>query len=194
LVKYRYYITIVPPRIQQSINYDSGAKLASGLTVSTALPKIIENYFHLDIRMKLTANKIAGLLRQHGYKLTPQRWAVLNVISHRHDHLTPAAIHDRVSQEHPGIGLVTIYRTLEVLAELGLLCKVHVEGGCRSYLMRRPSVHHHHLICSGCGRVVDFTDCALNELEQRLSRETGFEMKDHLLELYGHCQNCQKIA
>ena len=144
--------------------------------------------------MKFTANKIAGILRQYGYRLTPQRHAVLNVIASSHDHLTPAAIHDRVCQEHPSIGQVTIYRTLDILAKLGLICEVHVGGTCRSYLMRRPSEHHHHLICAGCGTVIDFTDCDLNGLQQRLSKETGFQIESHLLEFVGRCQNCQKIA
>ena len=141
--------------------------------------------------MRLTANKITGILRQHGYKLTPQRRAVLNVIARSPDHLTPAAIHDRVCQERPGIGRVTIYRTLEVLTELGLICEVHVEGNCRSYLMRRPLEHHHHLICSDCGRVIDFTECNLSKLEERLSLETGFEVESHLLEFHGRCPSCQ---
>jgi len=144
--------------------------------------------------VQLTISKITGILRQHGYKLTPQRYAVLSVIAHSHDHLTPTVIYEKALQGHPGIGLVTVYRTLDVLTELGLLCKVHMEGSCRSYLMRRPSEHHHHLVCSGCGRVVDFIGCNLGELEQRLSLETGFTIKGHLLELVGLCQACQKEA
>ncbi|MFC2058697.1 Fur family transcriptional regulator, partial [Chloroflexota bacterium] len=138
--------------------------------------------------------RIASILRQHGYKLTQQRRAVLNAIAHSHDHLTPAAIYERVQQEHPNIGLVTIYRTLDVLAELGLICEVHVGGSCRSYLMRRPSEHHHHLICSDCGGVVDFTDCDLSELERKLSEETDFEIEGHLLEFSGHCPKCRRMA
>ena len=153
---------------------------------------VIENYFHLPIKMRFTGKKIATILRQHGYKLTPQRRRVLNVIGRSREHLTPAAIYEMVRQELPGIGLVTIYRTLEILAELGLICEVHTGGNCRSYLMRRPSEHHHHLICSDCGTVVDFTDCDLSRLEQRLHRETGFKIENHLLEFAGQCQNCQR--
>ena len=141
--------------------------------------------------MKLTEKRITATLRQHGYKLTPQRRAVLNVIALSHEHLTPAAIYERVQQEHSDIGLVTIYRTLEILTKLGLICEVHAGGNCRSYLMRRPSEHHHHLICSECGTVIDFTDCDLNELEQRLSQETGFKINGHLLEFLGQCQDCR---
>ena len=142
--------------------------------------------------MRLTDRKIATLLSQNGYKLTPQRRAVLSVISHSSEHLTPADIYERVQQECPGIGLVTIYRTLEILAELGLICEVHAGGSCRSYLVRRPSEHHHHLICSDCGKVIDLTECTLSELEKSLSRKTGFRVGGHLLEFLGSCPDCQK--
>jgi Fur family ferric uptake transcriptional regulator len=58
--------------------------------------------------------------------------------------------------------------------------------------MRRPSEHHHHLICSDCGAVEDFTDCDLSKLEQRLSRETSFDIEGHLLEFTGRCRDCRK--
>ncbi len=138
--------------------------------------------------------EIITKLRQRGYKLTPQRRAVLNVINTSQRRLTPAAIYERVQQEHPGIGLVTIYRTLEILAELGVICEVNTEGSSRSYLIRRVPEHHHHLVCSACGTVVDFTTCDIKELEQRLSQETGFKIDDHILEFTGHCQKCQKTA
>ena len=144
--------------------------------------------------MRFTEKKLAIALRQRGYKLTSQRHAVLSVIALSNEHLTPAAIYQRVHQEHPNIGLVTIYRTLEILTKLGLICEVHAGGNCRSYLMRRPAEHHHHLICSDCGTVIDFTDCDLGELEQRLSQETGFKINGHLLEFLGQCQNCRLRA
>ena len=140
--------------------------------------------------MHVTENRIASLLRQRGYKLTSQRRQVINTIALSHEHLTPAALYAKVHQQHPNIGRVTIYRTLDMLSELGLICEVHAEGSCHSYLLRRPAEHHHHLICSGCGAVVDFTDCDLNELEHRLSRKTGFDINGHLLEFSGICPNC----
>ena len=137
---------------------------------------------------------IALILRQRGYKLTPQRQAVLSVIAHSHGHLTPAAIYEKVSKKCPGIGLVTIYRTLELLARLGLICEVHAGDNYRSYLLRRPSEHHHHLICSSCGEVVDFIDCDLSQVEERVSRKTGFEIDSHLIEFIGRCQACQRAV
>ena len=144
--------------------------------------------------MEFTEKKIVALLRQQGYKLTPQRRAVLDVIARSQGHLTPAALYERVHQRYAGIGLVTVYRTLSLLDQLGLICQVHAGDNCRSYLLRRPSEHHHHLICSSCGMVVDFADCDLAPMTERISRKTGFEIDSHLVELVGRCQECQKTA
>jgi Fur family ferric uptake transcriptional regulator len=140
--------------------------------------------------MKDTGNRIKSILRRRGLKMTPQRLAILDAVTSSREHLTPAEIHGRVSRAHPGIGLVTVYRTLEILMGLGLICEMHVGGNRRSYLMRRPSEHHHHLICSDCGTVIDFTECHLDELEERLSRETDFTISGHVLEIIGQCPNC----
>jgi Fur family ferric uptake transcriptional regulator len=151
---------------------------------------IIENYYQLQVDMRLTANRIAGILREHGHKLTPQRHTVLRVIASSQDHLTPEDIYEKSRLADPGIGLVTIYRTLDLLTRLGLVCRVHLKEGCRSYMMRRPLEHHHHLVCSNCGRVIDFTSCNLGEMEEKLSKESGFDIKGHLLEFYGICSSC----
>jgi len=143
--------------------------------------------------MRLTERKVVAALRQHGYKLTPQRREVIRTITSRPDHLTPAAIYQKVHRDHPNIGLVTIYRTLEILAELELICELHAGGTCHSYTISAPQ-HHHHLICSNCGKIVDFTDHNLGDLEQRLYKESGFRIDGHLLEFTGLCQTCQGAA
>ena len=141
--------------------------------------------------MRLTEKKVVATLRQHGYKLTPQRRAIIRTITSNQDHLTPAAIYQRVHKEHPNIGLVTIYRTLEILVQLKLICELHAGDNCPSYTVSTPG-HHHHLICADCGRVIDFTGHDLTELEQRLSLETKFKINSHVLEFVGLCQACQK--
>ena len=143
--------------------------------------------------MRLTERKIEATLRRHGYKLTPQRRVIIRTIASTQDHLTPAEIYEKVHQDHPIFGLVTIYRTLDMLAKLELICELHAGGSCHSYTISAPG-RHHHLICSNCGKVVDFTGYDLGELEQRLSLETGFEIEDHLLEFIGLCQACRKEA
>ena len=143
--------------------------------------------------MSFTEGKVATILRRHNYKLTPQRRAVIQTIASSHDHLTPAAIYERVHQEYPNIGLVTIYRTLALLAGLKLVCQLHTEDSCPSYTIGTPK-HHHHVVCANCGRVVDFTGYDITRLEQRLSMETGFKIDSHVLEFTGLCPACQEEA
>ena len=125
--------------------------------------------------MRLTEKEVAAALRQYGYKLTPQRRAVIRAITSSQDHLTPATIYKKAHQDYPNIGLVTIYRTLEILTELELICELHAGGICHSYTISTPQ-HHHHLICSNCGIVIDFPAFGLSEVEQGLAKETGFKI------------------
>ncbi len=150
-----------------------------------------DNIFHLELEVRLSERKLVATLRQHGYKLTPQRRVVIQAIASNQEHLTPTAIYEKVHQGQPNIGLVTIYRTLELLAKLKLICELHSGDSCRSYTISAPG-HHHHLICSNCGKVVDFPSCELEEVQQSLSKQTGFRIDGHLLEFIGLCQACQK--
>ena len=143
--------------------------------------------------MRLPERKVVAALRQHSYKLTPQRRVVIQTIASNQEHFTPTAIYEKVHQDHPNIGLVTIYRTIEILAKLKLICELHAGGSCHSYTISAPG-HHHHLICSNCGKVVDFTSCELGKMQQSLVKETGFRIDGHLLEFIGLCQACQKEA
>ena len=143
--------------------------------------------------MKLTKKKITTELKRHSYKLTKQRQVVIAAIIDGQDQFTPARIYEKVHREHPDIGLVTIYRTLGVLTELGLICELHAGGDCPTYTVSTPQ-HHHHLICSQCGRVVDFTGHSLAELEQRLTRESGFRIDSHVLDFIGLCLPCRRAT
>ncbi len=141
----------------------------------------------------MTEKRLATFLRREGYKITPQRRAILKAVAGAHDHLTPAALYERVQQAQPHIGLVTIYRTIQILEALGLICEMHAERTSRSYLLKRASEHHHHIICSSCGTVADVTHCGLDSLQQQLAKETGFEIDGHLLEFFGYCRHCQRL-
>jgi len=143
--------------------------------------------------MRLAERKVVAALRKHGYKLTPQRRVVIQAIASSRGHVTPITIYDKVHRDHPNIGLVTIYRTLDILAKLKLVCELHAGGSCRSYTISAPG-QHHHLICSNCGMVIDFIGYDLSQVEQELSQETGFEIESHPLEFLGRCRDCQKIA
>jgi len=141
--------------------------------------------------MRLTERKLIAELRQHGYKLTPQRRVVIQAIASNYEHLTPAAIYERVYQVQPDIGLTTIYRTLKILARLKLVCELHAGDSYRSYTISAPG-HHHHLICSSCGKVIDLPGCELEETQQILAKQAGFRIDGHLLEFIGLCPDCQR--
>ncbi|MGI2336456.1 MAG: Fur family transcriptional regulator [Dehalogenimonas sp.] len=134
------------------------------------------------------------LLRQiktAGYKLTPQRRAVVEFMVKRDTPATPQSLYAALKPNHPEIGLVTIYRTLDLLDKLGLLCRF--TGGNSPEFKTGPPEHHHHLVCSSCGDVVDFTGHCPLELQSALERDTGFRITDHKLEFTGYCRSCQEI-
>jgi len=138
----------------------------------------------------LGKTEMAQAVRAHGYKLTPQRLAVLKVVHEGDEHLTPAEVLERGCRIHPGLGLTTVYRTLELLSELGFVRRVHQEKGCSAYV-RVKEKDGHSLVCHGCHRVVDFPCFGLEELIEEMGRRTGFAVESHLLELVGLCPTCQ---
>lgn len=129
-------------------------------------------------------------LSQHGYRLTAPRRAVVRVLEREDAWLSPDEVHSMASALCPSIGLVTVYRTLGLLAELGLARRIHREGGCHGYALAE-SGHGHHLVCTRCHRVVPFTECDLDALEARLEARTGFKIENHVLELVGVCPECR---
>ena len=161
----------------------------SSLTFELLASILVESSFQLAA---MSVKTIARVLRERGFKMTTQRRAILKVITALREPLTPVAIYEHVRRDFPSIGVVTVYRTLDVLSELDLLCQVHGVEGCRSYVVRRPSGHHHHAVCSSCGKVIDFKSCDLGPLERRLSSETGFKIEGHLLEFSGVCRECAR--
>jgi Fur family ferric uptake transcriptional regulator len=131
-------------------------------------------------------------LRANKHKLTRPRQAILDILASADHHLTPAEIHKRARKRYPHLGLVTVYRTLELLTALGYVQRVHFENGCHSYAAS-AHVHAHHLVCASCGRAEEFGDCDLEPLIAVLQRKTGYEINVHMLELMGRCPNCAAL-
>ncbi|HZQ10126.1 MAG TPA: Fur family transcriptional regulator [Anaerolineae bacterium] len=132
-------------------------------------------------------------LRQHHRKLTRPRQAILDIIAAADHHLTVAEIHKRARKKYPHLGLVTVYRTLDLLTELGYVQRVHFTQGCHSYAAIAQG-HAHHLVCSSCGRAEEFEDCDLEPLIATLQRKTGYEINVHMLELMGRCPKCARAG
>lgn len=128
-------------------------------------------------------------LRDAGYKITPPRLAVLEVIEQEGEHLDPAQILRRAQSIHPAIGRATVYRTLELLTQLNIVRPIYVGEHGPTYI--RAEGGHHHLVCSTCGVVIDFDQCMAGEMMRDLTDRFGFQIQSHLLEFYGLCANCQ---
>jgi Fur family ferric uptake transcriptional regulator len=139
------------------------------------------------------SNEMRDGLREHRRKLTRPRQAILDIIARADHHLTPAEIHKRARKRYPHLGLVTVYRTLDLLTELGYVQRVHFADGCHSYAASAQG-HAHHLVCSLCGKAQEFDDCDLEALIANLQRRTGYTIHLHVLELMGTCPDCSARA
>ncbi|MDV2988674.1 MAG: Fur family transcriptional regulator [Dehalogenimonas sp.] len=137
-----------------------------------------------------TQQQLLNQLKTAGYKLTPQRRAVIAALVKSANPVTNQSLHAALKPDHPEIGLVTVYRTMALLDKLGLLCRFNY--GDHISFRAGPPEHHHHLVCRGCGNVVDFTDHCPLELQSAVERNTGFRITEHTLEFAGYCRSCQE--
>lgn len=127
--------------------------------------------------------RAVGKLRGGGHKVTPQRLAVLGaIIAEQHQRL------EGIMARCPEVGMVTVYRTLDLFGELGLVRRLDLGDGARYEL---ADDHHHHLICEECGTVAEFEQCPLDL--RRLPPQLGgdFEVRAHSVEVYGRCSECR---
>ena len=135
-------------------------------------------------------------LKEAGYKLTPQRIAILDAIEmNKGKHLNTEEIYDLVRQRNPEMGLATVYRTLQLLEELEVVSSLNLEDGCVRYEMYDNGHHnHHHLICSNCGSVIEVEGDLLDSLEMKIEEEYDFKRLDHKLKFYGICSKCKNLV
>ena len=129
-------------------------------------------------------------LQDSGYRLTSPLRAIVAVLVQGRRALSPIDVYDLGRQEYPRLGLVTVYRTLEKLEELGLVQRVHHHQGCHRYL-RSAHGHEHLLVCTACGRVETFSGDDLTGLIEGISQRSGFTIKEHWLQLFGLCTVCR---
>lgn len=131
------------------------------------------------------------ILRAHGYRLTQPMQCVIRVMAQTQRALSPIDVYDLGREDYPKLGLVTVYRTLEKMAELGLIDRVHHPSGCHMYL-RAAQGHEHLMICLRCGQAEYFEGDDLSDLMQRISRRNGFQIQEHWLQFFGVCRQCQE--
>ncbi len=135
-------------------------------------------------------NPLVQALDRGGHRLTGPRRAVAELVAARDGHFTAADLVADARRRHPGIGRATIFRALDLFATLGLVERVDLPGGDHAYVACDP-VHHHHAICTGCGRSLDVDDFGLTRVLSEIGRRSGFRVVDHRLEIFGLCAACQ---
>jgi Fur family ferric uptake transcriptional regulator len=140
-------------------------------------------------------------LKQSGYKVTSPRKAILHVLSDKAGHLTADDVYFEVHRIRPDIGLASVYRTLDLLVGIGVVFKLDFGRGKAEYELAEDvegKRHHHHLICTSCGIVIDYGDFSGEELnlirrtEKHLSEKYGFTIANHAVHYYGLCKECKK--
>jgi Fur family transcriptional regulator, ferric uptake regulator len=131
-----------------------------------------------------------SVLQDSGYRLTAPRRVIVEIMASCERALSPVDLFDLGRKDQPGLGLVTVYRTLEKMEELGLVQRVHQPNGCHRYLPAARG-HQHLLLCENCGKAVLFDGDELTTLFQSVTKSTGFVIKEHWLQLFGLCANCQ---
>ena len=133
---------------------------------------------------------LKAIFHAKSLKCTPQRLAVLKVLKESGAYLSINMLDKKVKEILPGTGLATVYRALETLEELNLVVKVHLEDGCHSYAVA-PEGHRHPIVCTECNRVIEFAECPLDKLSEKLSKDTGVLIQNHFLQLFGKCRECR---
>lgn len=129
-------------------------------------------------------------LREHGLKLTHQRELIAQIFLNQ-DHITVDELYQEVAKQDPSIGIITVYRTLKLLCQWELAQERHFGKGKTIYDNVAWKSHHDHLICTQCGRIIEFENFQIEKFQEQVARDHEFQITFHKLELYGLCKACE---
>lgn len=132
-------------------------------------------------------------LRALDFRITHQRLAVIRVLAASDEHPSAEQIFEKVRSRFPTTSLATVYKTIALLKDLGEVLELGFPDGSNRYDGNRPYPHPH-IVCTGCGKIVDPEVVSLDEFENEIVRKTGFRILYHRLDFFGLCQECQKFA
>lgn len=133
--------------------------------------------------------EISTQIRSRGFRLTPQRLIILQVLQHSGGHLTPAEVYERAAQNMPGLTETTVYRTLEFLSQNGFALAAHIGSGKLVYQVAGHD--HHHVICQNCAVDVEIPHEQLAALYTQIEQSTGYRLTTSHLTFFGLCAHCQ---
>ncbi|WP_345986889.1 transcriptional repressor [Sulfurimonas sp. HSL1-2] len=133
------------------------------------------------------------LLKKNGLKFTIQREVILETLYNSDEHLTPEALHKKIQENYPDLktGIATIYRTLGLLESEEIVTSLSFGAQGKKYELGAKE-HHDHMICTECGSITEFVDEEIEKRQHAIADKLGFQMKDHSMQIYGVCAECQK--
>lgn len=137
-----------------------------------------------------TKSDFKAFLAEKGLKSTRQRDIILDEFLKVGAHLSTEELYLRLRKKHPAIGYATVYRTLRLFAECGIAEARHFGDGQTRYESSDTDEHHDHLICTRCGKIVEFEEPQIEKLQEKVAKANGFTIERHRLELYGLCPDC----
>jgi len=136
------------------------------------------------------ASDILGQLAERGHRMTGPRQSIVEYLAPRTDNFSAGEILDHLHRSGVDVGRATVFRTLDLLADLGLVHRIHMEDGCNRYAVCDTTRHHHHLVCVVCGSVQPADAPRIEAEIHRFAAEAGFEIVTHVVELVGRCRRC----
>ncbi len=136
-------------------------------------------------------NTIIEHLRQKGFRLTPQREMIINIIAHSEIHMSADMIYRQIQERTQAVNLATVYRTLDMLVSKGLACRTDLGAGKIVYSTRYHGPHMH-LVCKTCQGVIDADHGPLTSLNQQLTEQYGFQADLQHISIFGVCDQCQE--
>jgi len=139
-------------------------------------------------------NAVLSALGDAGKRLTVARRAVAEAIAEQAGHFTAEDVLAASRSRRRALARATVFRSLELLVDLGMVERVDLPTGEHAYVACEPDAHHHHVVCSACGRSVEVGELGLGPILARIESSTGFVIDSHRLELFGLCPECQAAA
>jgi len=131
-------------------------------------------------------------IQKRGLKRTTQRDLILDIFLRTEEHLSSEDLYRLVQKDDPSIGQTTVYRTLKLLTEAGLAREVRFGDGRTHYEHNYKHEHHDHMICSQCGRIIEFFSAELEAIQDAMAAKHRFEVTQHLLRIIGVCAECRR--
>lgn len=143
-----------------------------------------------ELRFEKIGREFESFIRKKGLKLTSQRRQILKRVFATNRHFTADEIHESFRRSRSDVSRATVYRTLTLLVEGGFLDQLEFGGDVKRYEHILDREHHDHLLCTGCGTVVEFQETRIETLQDEVARRHGFKITSHSLRLFGTCKKC----